>query len=76
MSQNCPTNGPIVHPTGDDMSVESHGDEDDDGGWGKLLTHPAEFSGNPTSCHLGERRRNGQRSENFAYQYLKHLKGL
>jgi hypothetical protein len=54
--------------------VESHGG-DDDAGWGKLLPHPPELSGNATSSHLGASRRNG-RSENFAYQYLKYVKGL
>jgi hypothetical protein len=29
------------------MSMERNGD--DDAGWGKLLTHPPELSGNPTS---------------------------
>jgi hypothetical protein len=33
------------------MSVESHGD--DEGSWGKLLTHPPELSGNPTSRDIG-----------------------
>jgi hypothetical protein len=50
--------------------MESHGD--DDAGWGKL-TRPPELSGNPTSSHLGARRRNGRKSENFA-KYLKYLK--
>jgi hypothetical protein len=39
------TNGTIAHPPGD-MSVDSHGDDD---GWGKLLIHPPEISGSPTS---------------------------
>jgi hypothetical protein len=29
------------------VSIENHAD-DDDGSWGKLLTHPPELSGNPT----------------------------
>jgi hypothetical protein len=56
------------------MSMESHGD-DDDAGWGKLLTHPPELSGNPTSSHLGASRRNGQRSEKFAYSVSGILMG-
>jgi hypothetical protein len=57
------------------MSMESHGDDDDAAGWGKLLTHPPELSGNPTSSHLGASRRNGQRSEKFAYSVSGILKG-
>jgi hypothetical protein len=37
------------------MSMESHDDDDDDGGWGKLLTHPPELSGDPTSRDIWER---------------------
>jgi len=35
------------------VSVESH--EDDDAGWGKLLTHPPELSGNPISRDIWEK---------------------
>jgi hypothetical protein len=35
------------------VSVESHGDDDDDAGWGKLLARPRELSGNPTSRDIG-----------------------
>jgi hypothetical protein len=35
------------------MSMESH--DDDDAGRGKLLTHPPELSGNPTSRDIWER---------------------
>jgi hypothetical protein len=42
------TNGPIVHPPGD-MSMENHGDDDDDAGRRKLPTRPPELSGSPTS---------------------------
>jgi hypothetical protein len=35
------------------MSVESHGDDDTD--WGKLLTHPPEFSGKLISTDIWER---------------------
>jgi hypothetical protein len=34
-----------------------------------------ELSGSPTSRHLVASKRNGQMSENFAYQYLRYLKG-
>jgi hypothetical protein len=44
--------------------VENYGD--DTAGWEKLLSHPLELSGNPTSSHLGASRRNVGRSENFA----------
>jgi hypothetical protein len=36
------------------VSVESHGG-DDDAGWGKLLPHPPELSGNATSRVIWER---------------------
>jgi hypothetical protein len=56
------------------VSMESHGgDDDDDAGRGKLLTCPPELSGSPTSKTSVASRRNGRRSENFAY--LKYLKG-
>jgi hypothetical protein len=55
------------------VSVVSHGE--DDAGWGKPLTHEPEVAENPTSRHLGTSRRNGRRSEKFAYQYLRHVKG-
>jgi hypothetical protein len=35
------------------MGMESHGD-DDDTGWGKLLTHPPQLSGSPTSRVIWE----------------------
>jgi hypothetical protein len=34
------------------VSMESHGD--DDAGWGELLTHPPELSGNPTGRDIWE----------------------
>jgi hypothetical protein len=35
--------------------MESHGDDNnDDTGWGKLLTHPPELSGNPPSRDIWE----------------------
>jgi hypothetical protein len=62
-------NGPIVHPPGDIWTDNHSGD---DAEWGYLhqssqAVLPAETS--------GEIKRNGRRSENFAYQYLKYLKG-
>jgi hypothetical protein len=44
---------------------------------GETLTRPPELSGNPTSRDIWERVvRNGRRSENFAYQYLRYIKGF
>jgi hypothetical protein len=38
------------------VSVESHGDDDDDdASWRKFLTRPPELSGNPTSKGTWER---------------------
>jgi hypothetical protein len=72
VSQNCDTNGPIVHPTGDMWAWRTMvkmipaGDKS----WlihrSSLAVLPAETS--------GASRRNG-RSEDFAYQYLKYFKG-
>jgi hypothetical protein len=36
------------------MSAESHGDDDDDG-WGKLLTRPQQLSDNLTSKDIWDR---------------------
>jgi hypothetical protein len=38
------------------MSMENHDDDDDDddASWGRLLTHPSELSGNPTSRDILE----------------------
>jgi hypothetical protein len=44
------TKEPIVHPRVN-MSMDSHGD---DAGWGKLLTHPPELFGTPTSRDIWE----------------------
>jgi hypothetical protein len=41
----------------------------------QLLTRPPKFSGSPASSDIGEVRRYRRRSENFAYQYPKYLKG-
>jgi hypothetical protein len=38
---------------------------DDDAGRGKLLTHPPELSGKPTSSHLGASRRNEQKERSL-----------
>jgi hypothetical protein len=46
------TNGPIVHPTCD-IYIYEHGEPWwNDVSKGKLLIHPPELSGNPTSSHL------------------------
>jgi hypothetical protein len=37
------------------LIVESRGDDDDDTGWGKLLTRPPELSGNTTNRNDRER---------------------
>jgi hypothetical protein len=64
------TNGPIVHPPGDVWAWTSHGD-DDDAGWGNSwLVHQNSLAVIPAE------RRDGRRSENFAYQYLRCLKGF
>jgi hypothetical protein len=60
------------------VSVQSHGDydDDDDAGWGKLLTRPPKLSGNPTSRDIWERA--GGMDEGvriLPIQYLKCLKG-
>jgi hypothetical protein len=71
-SQNRVQNGPIVHPPckcdcRPVVVMMSAGDNS----WlvfqSSLAVLPAETS--------GASRRNGRRSENFAYQYLKYLKG-
>jgi hypothetical protein len=35
--------------------MESHGDDDDDAGWGKLLTRPPELSDSSTSRDVWEK---------------------
>jgi hypothetical protein len=37
------------------VSVECHGGDDDDAGWGKILTRSPELSGNPASRDIWER---------------------
>jgi hypothetical protein len=49
-SQNAAISEPIVHPSGDNVSVESHGD--DEAGWGEYLTRPPELCGSPTSRNI------------------------
>jgi hypothetical protein len=39
--------------------------DDDDAGWGYLLTRPPELSGSPTSRDFWDKY--GRRSENFAF---------
>jgi hypothetical protein len=57
----------IIHPPGDNVSVDSHGG-DDDAGWGKRLTRLPELSGSPTSRDMWKQLgRSGRKSENFAY---------
>jgi hypothetical protein len=48
------------------VSVESHGD-DGDANWGKLLTHPLELSGNPTSRDIWERLREMEEGERILH---------
>jgi hypothetical protein len=55
--------------------VESQGD--DVAGWGKLLTHPPQLSGNPTSGDIWERV--GGMDEEvriFAYLHLRYVNGF
>jgi hypothetical protein len=55
--------------------VESQGD--DVAGWGKLLTHPPQLSGNPTSRDIWERV--GGMDEEvriFAYLHLRYVNGF
>jgi hypothetical protein len=69
------TNGPIFHPRGDTwarravviMMMMPAGDDS----W---LIHQSSLAVLPAETS-GESRRNWQRNENFAYQYLKYLKG-
>jgi hypothetical protein len=67
------TNGPIVHPPGDMWAWRAMvmmmpaGDNSWVVHQSSLAVLPAETS--------GESRRKGRQSENFAYQYLKYLKG-
>jgi hypothetical protein len=49
---------------------------DDDAGWGYLLTRPTELSGSPTSRDMGASRRNGRRSENFAFSVSEIPQGI
>jgi hypothetical protein len=70
------TNVLIVHPPGDVWAWTSHGDDDDDAGWGNSwLVHQNSLAVIPAEI-FGASRRHGRRSENFAYQYLKYLKGF
>jgi hypothetical protein len=67
------TNGPIVHPPADmwawrSMVVMMSAA---DNAW---LVRPSSLAVVPAETS-GASRRNGRRSENFAYQYLKYLKG-
>jgi hypothetical protein len=68
------TNGPIVHPPGDMWAWRAMvmmmpaGDNS----W---LVHQSSLAVLPAETS-GASRRNGQSSENFAYQYLKYLKGF
>jgi hypothetical protein len=67
------TNGPIIHPPGDMWA------------WRAVVTlKPAGVTPDSSTRtiwqsyqqrHLGASRRNGKRSENFACQYLKYIKG-
>jgi hypothetical protein len=67
------TNRPIVHPPGDMWAWRAMvmmlppGDNS----W---LVHQSSLTVLPAETS-GKSRRNGRRSENFAYQYLKYLKG-
>jgi hypothetical protein len=64
--RNAATNGPILHPRVN-VSVESHGNDDDDAGWGKLLTRYQRSLAILPGETLGASRRNGRSNENFAY---------
>jgi hypothetical protein len=57
------------------VSIESHGG--DDAGWRKLLTHPPELSGSPTTRVIWKQvvgMDEGVRI--LPIQYLKYLKGF
>jgi hypothetical protein len=57
------------------MSIERNGD-DDDAGWGKLLTHPPELSGNPTSRDIWEKVGGMDKGVRILpIQYMKYIKG-
>jgi hypothetical protein len=70
--RNAATNGPTVHPAGDMWAWRAMvmmmpaGDNT----W---LIHQSFLAVLPAETS-GESRKNGRRSENFAYQYLKYLK--
>jgi hypothetical protein len=74
LSQNCGHQRPIIHPAGDIwacrvmvvkiMMMMPAGDNS----W---LVHQSSLAVLPSE----KSRRNGRRRENFAYQYLTHLKG-
>jgi hypothetical protein len=49
------------------VSLESHGDDDDDATRALWQSYQQR--------HLGTSRRNGRRSYNFPYQYLRHVSG-
>jgi hypothetical protein len=58
-------------PRGWYVSVESHGG---DASWGKLLTHPPELSGNPTSRAIWEQVGRMDEVRILPIRYLKYLK--
>jgi hypothetical protein len=67
------TNRPIVHPPGD-ISIWRAMVVMMPAGYNSWLVNLSSLAVLPAETS-GESRRNGRRSENFAYQYLKYLKG-
>jgi hypothetical protein len=68
------TNGPSVHPPGDTWTWRAMVMMTMPAGDNSWLVHQSSLAG-LLAEPSGASRRNGRRSENFAYQYLKYLKG-
>jgi hypothetical protein len=65
------TNGPTVHPPGDMWAWRAMVMPAADNSW---LVHQSSLAFLPAETSV-KSRRNGRKRENFAYQYLKYLKG-
>jgi hypothetical protein len=68
------TNGPIFHPRGDTWAWRAVVIMMMPAGDDSWLVHQISLAVLPAETS-GERKRNWRRNENFAYQYLKYLKG-
>jgi hypothetical protein len=73
-SELLPSTG-LLFITGWYVSLEGHGDDDDDADWDNYwLVRQSSLAVQPVQTS-GASRKNGWRSENFACQYLEYLKG-